>query len=148
MNEVRPPWRRIAFASVAGVVSGALLYLAAETLITFLLDQLLGRNAWQQPLSAWPEPLRISLLAARWGIVLAIGQWFSALISGWSRTVYFAAILQTIHLITIYLSIKVAPIWAMPLLVALLLAWTRWASGAAEQGRAVEAKRATPHDTG
>jgi hypothetical protein len=79
---------------------------------------------------------------------LTIGQLFSPRLSGWSRTVYFAAALQTFHLVVIYGATAFWPLWLLPSLVAAALMMTGWAAAEAVKGPAIEAMRVAARNRG
>ena len=139
--ENRPPWWKVGLATLAGVVAGGLVFPIVQWPITILVDQLFGRSGWQEVLAAWPQSFRIALLILYWAIPLTLGQFFSSLMSGWSRTVYFAAALQTLHLINIYGNFAFSALWLLPLVVSAAMMMTKWAAAGAEKGRAVEASK-------
>lgn len=143
MGEGKPSWTLVGVGCLAGVIGGALLWLVAETSVIFLLDQLFGRSGWQESVRIAPEPARIALLLIRWTIVGILGQWFATWFSGWTKTAYFAAALQTLHLINIYWDLQFLWLWALPALVALAYVRTNWAVHAAEKGRAAALEKAS-----
>jgi hypothetical protein len=106
------------------------------------MDQLIGRGVWQQSMAGWSQPVRWGLLLLYWAIPLALGQWLSAVISGWSKCIYFAAALQCVHMINIFRDYEFAPLWLLPLLIALAFEKAKWTEAAAAKGRAREARRA------
>lgn len=146
--EHRPPWWKIGVACLAGVVGGAFAFLVLQLPITFLIDQLIGRSVWQQSMSGWSQPVRLGLLLLYWAIPFALGQWLSAVMSGWSKTIYFAAALQCVHMVNIFRDFEFAPLWFLPLLIALAFGKANWAEAAAAKGRAREARRALARKSG
>lgn len=145
-TDARPPWWRLVVGVIAGVGAGGIAFLVALWPITFLLDQLVGRSEWEAALKASPEIVMILLRSVFWTIPFALGQWFSALISGWSKAIYIAAAVQTFHMVSMFPIFEVAYLWVLPFLIAGILAKLNWASSAAEKGRIREAKAAGAHD--
>ena len=142
--DIRPAWWKIALSCVAGVITGGVAFLVLLWPIIPLLDLIFGRGVWQADVKDWPEVLRIPVLIVYWAMPLALGQWLSALLSGWSKTVYFAAALETLHMVTNLWAYELAYLWALPALIALGLARLGWAERAAERARAREAKHSSP----
>jgi hypothetical protein len=134
--EQGPPWWKIGVGGLAGVVGGAVLFLVLQLPITFLIDQLIGRSVWQRSIAGFSEPVRLGLLLLYWTIPLALGQWLSALISGWSKATYFATAIQIVHMVSVFRDLEFAPLWFQPLMIALAFAKANWAEAAAAKGRA------------
>jgi hypothetical protein len=126
------------------LVTGGLAFLILLLPITPLLDLIFGAGNWQEGVKAWPEYLRIPTLIIYWMIPLALGQLLAVLLNGWHKTVYFAAALETFHMVTILWTPELAYLWALPALIALGLTRLGWVAKAAEKGRAREAKHPTP----
>ena len=140
----RPGWWKIGWATLAGVVGGAFAFLVLQWPLALLLDQFLGRSEWQTR----PLPLRLVMLTLYWTIPLALGQFLSAFMSGWAKAVYFAAALQTLHLLNIYADFAFALLWFLPSVIASAMIMVKWAAVGAEKGRALEAKRITVRSKG
>ena len=65
--------------------------------------------------------------------------------SGWTKTVYFAAALQSIHLINIYGDLAFAALWLLPWVIASVMVRAKWAAVGVEKARALEANRVAAH---
>ena len=144
----RPAWWKIAWTTLAGVVTGAFAFLVLQWPFALLLDQLIEGNEWAATVAGWPLPLRLAMLTLYWTIPLALGQLLSALMSGWAKAVYFAAGLQTLHLLNIYADFAFAVLWLLPSVIASAMIMVKWAAVGAERGRALEAKRITARSRG
>lgn len=141
--DARPSWGKVIVSVIAGVGAGGVAFLALLRPITLLLDQLIGRVDWQSALTDFSESRMLLLRSVFWVVPFGLGQWCSALISGWSKTIYFAAAVQTFHMVMMFSSVQVAYLWVLPWLVAAVLIKLGWASSAAEKGRLREAKSIT-----
>jgi hypothetical protein len=130
-----------------GVVGSALISLAVLILLqrplTLLLDQFFGIGEWQTVFATYPFPAKLAALALKWIAPIALGQLLSAYLSGWAEAVFFAAVIQTVHLLTNYSDPSFAALWLLPAMVSLAMVKAKWAAAGAKKGQAFEAKWST-----